>query len=312
MVVRNYTAVDEAAAIELWNRCLTSDTVDKNNFYRRVVCDINFDPDQYLVAEEGEKLLGFAYGTKRRVPDEAAGMQQDKAWLVAMGVDPTHRRKGVGTALLTALEAALMASGAKTIDVGPYPNNYFFPGVDQSAYGSGEAFLASRGYTSKGTCASMDMNLRGYETPERYLEKKAKLEAAGYKFGSLKLQDCVPVFDFLHKNFPYWLPNVRENILQGRGEETIQLAWNPNGEAVGFAMRAMDGTPGRFGPFGVASTEQGTGIGGVLFDNLITDMIKCRIFYTWFLWTGGRNLDIYGTWGMKIYRTYMMMSKEVV
>ena len=311
MDIRSYTAADESAAISLWNDCLTSDTIDKHNFYKRIICDVNFDPSLYLVAEENGELLGFVYGTKRRVPDEAAGMQQEKAWIAAMGVGPKYRRKGVGAALLADFEAAAVKLGAKTIDVGPYPGNYFFPGVDESAYAGGAAFFTSMGYVSRGTSSSMDINLQGYKTPERYLAKKAGLETAGYRFGAFEMRDCLPVFDFLGKHFPYWLPNVRENILQGRGEETIQLAWDPNGEAVGFAMRAMDGTPGRFGPFGVASTQQGTGLGGILFHNLVTDMVKRRIFYTWFLWTGGRNLDIYGTWGMKIYRTYVMMGKEI-
>jgi hypothetical protein len=75
-------------------------------------------------------------------------------------------------------------------------------------------------------------------------------------------------------------------------------------------MRAFDGTEERFGPFGVNPAHQGVGLGGVLFHEMMNQLVGQRIFYTWFLWTGGRNLDIYGTWGMKVYRTYTMMGKE--
>jgi GNAT superfamily N-acetyltransferase len=311
MIIRKYTAADEQAVIELWNGSLKEDMINKENFYTRIICDVNFDSNLFLLAEENHELLGFVYGTKRKVPDEIAGLQPENAWIVAMGCSPRHLCKGVGTALVKKLEEALRERGAKILDVGPYATNYFFPGVDKKNYGSAVEFFKSLGYVSKGVCCSMDLNLREYETPPRYLERKAKLENEGYAFGNFTQENCLPLFEFMSEHFPYWLPVARENILRGRGEESIQLAFNPAMEVVGFAMRAMDGTPGRFGPFGVAANQQGTGLGGILFHNLVSDMVRRRIFYTWFLWTGGRNLDIYATWGMKIYRTYEMMSKEL-
>jgi len=309
MKIRNYTAVDEAAVIKLWNATLIEDQIDRDNFYTRIICDVNFDPRLFFLAEVHGEVVGFAYGTKRRVHCPAAGLQPDNGWIVAMGVCPTHRRKGHGTKLVQAVEAELQERGAKTIDLGPYATNYIFPGVDKKNYASAIEFFQSLGYTEKSECASMDINLREYQTPAKYLERQAKLEADGYSFGHFKMEDCLPLFDFLEKHFPYWKPNLLENILRGRGEETIQLARDPSGQVVGFAMRAMDGTPGRFGPFGIAPTTQGAGLGAILFHNLVRDMVHRRIFYTWFLWTGGRNLDIYATWGMKIYRTYAMMGR---
>jgi len=309
MTIRKLTAADEQPVIKLWNATLKEDLINKENFYTRIICDVNFDPNLFLLAEEKNEIIGFAYGTKRRTPCEASGLQPDNAWLVAMGCHPNHRRKGVGTALVKALEQALAERGAKNLDVGPYATNYFFPGVDKENYASGVEFFKSLGYADKGICSSMDLNLRNYETPQKYLDRQAKMLEQGYAFGHFKMSDYLHLFDFMEKYFPYWMPNIRENILRGRGEETIQLAWNPGGEVVGFAMRAMDGTPGRFGPFGVASTQQGTGLGAILFHNLVRDMVERRIFYTWFLWTGGRNLDIYATWGMKVYRTYVMLGK---
>jgi hypothetical protein len=73
----------------------------------------------------------------------------------------------------------------------------------------------------------------------------------------------------------------------------------------------MDGTAERFGPFGVAQKLQGIGLGAVLFHEMMENMVRARVFYTYFLWTTGRNLDIYGTWGMRVYRTYAMMGKAI-
>ena len=301
MKIRRFTALDGCAAIKLWNVSLKEDRLNDENFYTRIICDMNFDPNLYLLAEEAGEIIGFIYG----------GTNAEKAYIVAMGVCPKHRRKGVGTALVNGLEAAVKALGAVTLDMGNYAVNYFFPGVDEKNYADSIKFFKSLGYEEKGTCSSMDMNLREYETPAKYVERKKKLEAEGYTFGCFRWEDCLPMFEFFREHFPHWLGGVRSNILRGNGHETIQLARNPRGEVVGYAMRAGDGTPGRFGPFGVAETEQGTGLGGILFHNLISDMVERRIFYTWFLWTGGRNLDIYATWGMEKYRNYTIMGKTL-
>jgi len=301
MKIRSYKAQDGCAMLRLWNASLKEDKINQENFYTRVICDANFDPKLYLLAEEAGELIGFIYGAK--------GANSEKAYIVAMGVCPNHRRKGVGTALVKELEVAARELGANYLDIGNYAVNYFFPGIDEKNYVDAIALFKSLGYEEKGTCSSMDMNLREYEMPEKYALRKQKLESEGYRFGGFRWEYSLPMFDFLSKHFPHWHGGARSNVLRGNGHETIQLAWNPSGEVVGFAMRAGDGTPGRFGPFGVAETEQGTGLGGILFHNLVSDMVERRIFYTWFLWTGGRNLDIYGTWGMKKYRNYTIMGK---
>jgi len=223
---------------------------------------------------------------------------------------PDHRNKGTGGALLDTLEKEFRARGTKVIDVGVYPCNYFCPGVDVEAYGSGLAFLTQRGYVARGDNVSMDLNLRGYQTPARYVEKKAKLIADGYTFEPYAYEDTLVIFDFLRKDFPWWLNDVRNAIIAGRAQNTLIVA-KKDGVIVGFVMRAFDGSEERFGPFGVSPTQQGTGLGSVLFHELMNQLVQNRIFYTWFLWTNGRNIDIYGTWGMKIYRTYTMVRKTL-
>jgi GNAT superfamily N-acetyltransferase len=310
MIIKNFTSQDGPAVISLWNRCLPADTLDEENFYRRVICDVNFDPELFLLAEENGIPVGFAYGTKRRVPDEFSGLQPENAWLVAMGVDPKSRKQGTGQKLLSALEDTLRGKGALNLDVGTYPCNYFCPGVDTDVYGTGVDFLTKRGYIPKGECCSMDINLRGYETPMRYLEKKEKLIDEGYVFTAFSFGDSLPLFAFLREHFPWWLNDVRGAITAGRAEKTMVLAKH-RGKVVGFVMRAFDGCEERFGPFGVSPAYQGVGLGGVLFHEMMNQLINRRIFYTWFLWTSGRNLDIYGAWGMKVYRKYTMMGKKI-
>ena len=295
MTIRQITTLDIENIIKLWNETLTEDQINIENFYNRIIYDINFNPCYFLLAEEHNKIIGFVYGTK----------ENEKAWIVAMGV--SQKRQGIGTKLVQSIEKTL---NTKTIELCAYANNYFFPGIDEDNYKDAVLFFKSLGYETQYPCASMDMSLRGYIYPEKYINRKLELQKNGWEFMPYTKEAYFSTIRFMQTHFPYWLSNIRHNIIKGIGEESIQLAITPNGEVVGFAMRAMDGTPGRFGPFGVAPDKQGTGLGGILFHELVSDMVKRRIFYTWFLWTSGRNLDIYAKWGMKIYRKYKTMRRN--
>jgi len=311
MNIREYWAADEELAINLWNKCLPADQIDKHNFYKRIVYDVNFDPANYLLAFVDDVPLGFMYCTRRTVPDEIGGMEPDKGWIVAMGVHPDCRRQGVGGALVKAAEEKLSAAGVKYTDLGTYPANYFFPGVDKGEYGDGVHFFESMGYVTRGECCSMDIHLHGYRYPEKYKEKKRAAEFLGYRIKPYEDADALPLFRFMRDSFPHWLPNARDCMRSGKAGERIILAKDKAGDVAGFVMRAMDDTEERFGPFGVKQDLQGLGLGSILFHEMMLDMARRRIFYTYFLWTGGRNLDIYASWGMKVYRTYNLMGKPI-
>ena len=273
--------------------------------------DVNFDPSLYLLAVEDGKLLGFVYGTKRKVYDEIKGLENEQGWIVAMGVHPSCRGQGIGSALLIAIEKQLKERGTARLYVGPYGSAYICPGIDRECYSKSVSFFSNMGYTDSGESCSMSMDLWGYKVPQQYVEKKKNLEARGFIFKPFAKEDSLALFSFMEKNFPYWLPLVRSSILQGRAEKILITALEKNGEAAGFVMRGMDGTDERFGPFGIRPDLQGIGLGSVLFHEMMENMIRNRIFHTYFMWTSGRNLEIYGSWGMKIFRRYAMFHKTI-
>lgn len=311
MQIRFFEPKDLSDLLILWNQCLPHDALDAKQFAQRVLYDVNFDPSLFLVCEEAGKPAGFCYLTLRRVPDEIGGLEEGKGYLVAMGVRPQSRRQGIGRALVARAHELFTARKVQQVMVGSYADNYFFPGVDRSAYPEAIPFLAAVGYETRGECVSMNKILHGFVYPEKYHAKKQSLLAQGYRFAPYTIADALPLFAFLQAEFPYWLPMVRKPLAEGRGAETLILAHAPEGQVVGFVLRAMDGCDERFGPFGVASSTQGTGIGTVLFHEMMQSMVEKHIFYTYFLWTGGRNIDIYNTWEMQVYRTYAMMSKNL-
>jgi GNAT superfamily N-acetyltransferase len=309
MEIRAFTVQDALEALSLWNLCLCLDQLDIDNFYRRVVYDVNFDPSLYFLAVENDRPLGFAYGIRRKVYDEIKGLEPEHGWIVAMGVHPSHRGQGIGSALLEAIEKLLKERGVSRLDVGPYGSAYFCPGIDRENYPEGVKFFSNNGYTDSGESCSMRMDLWGFEPPPQYSEKKKNLEKRGFSFRPFTREDTLTLFSFMEKYFPSWLPAVRSSILQGKAEKTLITALEKNGAAAGFVLRGMDGTDERFGPFGIRPDLQGIGIGSVLFYEMIENMIHNRIFHAYFVWTSGRNLEIYGSWGMKIFRRFAMFYK---
>lgn len=298
--------------IGLWNECLYRDLTNAERFSRHVLFDENFDDNNYLVACDGDKLVGFIYATKRVIPDEIAGLQEGKAWIVAMGVLAQYRRLGIGSKLVEIIQDKFVAQGVKQIDLCCYATNYIIPGIDDESYPGSKAFFEGLGYTEYNKSVSMDIDLHNYKYPKKYKEKKKVLEKQGIRIVPFDYKYSLSMIEFFKKEFPYWMPVCREAIVSGRGQDTVLLALDKDDKTVGYVMRAMDGSDERFGPFGVSVSMQGKSIGSLLFNELMEDMCQKRIFYTYFMWTGGRNIDYYGNWGMKVYRTYHMMNKKYV
>jgi len=307
MHIRPYEAGDESLAIALWNDSLTRDQIDRKNFYNRMIYDVNFNPSNYLLACEGDVPVGFIYCTRRVVHDEIFGLEPGKGWIVAMGVHPNFRRRGIARKLVEKAENNL--AGVTQIDLATYTTNYFFPGVDKTAYASGVNFFEALGYENRGECVSMEIDLHDYTYPEKYKDKRKLLEMQGYVIKPFEPWDAVATFAFLRESFPDWLPLVRASAIADKGEERVIVAKDKQGDVVGFVMRGMDGTVERFGPFGVRSDQQGISLGSLLFNEMMLSMVRQRIFHAYFMWTEGRNREIYASWGMKIFREYCQMSK---
>jgi ribosomal protein S18 acetylase RimI-like enzyme len=68
---------------------------------------VAFQPDLFLVALDDGRVVGTAM----------AGYDGHRGWLYALAVLPSHRRKGVASALVAAAEARLRALGCGKINL---------------------------------------------------------------------------------------------------------------------------------------------------------------------------------------------------
>ena len=87
----------EGQVVDLWNRCCAFDAIDVGKFRRQALFDDNFDPELSWVALEGEYVMGFAFGTKRKFPYLERGLEPERGWVNVIFVAPEARRRGVAT-----------------------------------------------------------------------------------------------------------------------------------------------------------------------------------------------------------------------
>ena len=89
------------AAVALWSQSGPGIHVGRSDSPEEIMKKLNRDPDLFLVAETGGKLIGTVIG----------GYDGRRGMVYHLAVQPDQRRKGVGRALMAELERRLRARG---------------------------------------------------------------------------------------------------------------------------------------------------------------------------------------------------------
>lgn len=71
------------------------------------------DPDLFLVAEQGDEIVGTVTG----------GWDGRRGWIYHLAVKPEHQRKGIGVGLVREVEKRLVSKGAKKVNAQVYKWN---------------------------------------------------------------------------------------------------------------------------------------------------------------------------------------------
>lgn len=315
VTVRTYRGGDESGVVSVWNRALTFDPIDMERFVRQVLCDVNFCPEGLQIACNGDEIVGFALAIERRLPLSGSDLEPETGWITAFGVDPTWQGRGVGGALLESAEEFLRGRGKRRVDVSPYAPNYFWPGVDAEAYDRAFSVLEGRGYQPRYVAAAMDRNLVGFHIPGDVIDVERERIDEGYTFGRLDPPSLYEVSAFAEADFsPDWGRSVREAVAQGVPWDHILYVRNPERGVVGFAMYgAYGGTLERFGPFGVAGSERGKGLGKILLYRTMEAMSARGLHGAWFLWTGEETAAgaLYLRAGFQVTRRFHVLQKSL-
>lgn len=312
MGIINYSPLYQKQIIQLWNDTMAADLIDENRFIKLVLCDENFNPELVLLYIDEGEVLGFILGTKRMVPYMERGLEPDRGFISLLFVKRDYQHQGIGTKLMEEVEKRMVDKGAKNITAAAYSPNYFFPGVDEEAYPHGVEFFKKLGYKVTGEAVSMHRTLFDYRYPEVVKQKRDEYIKKGYSIQSFSYEYSLELLEFLLDNFGSgWKRNAYLAILNHAAHDTIKICLDENKRIVGYCQRAIDDNPARFGPFGVREDLRSGGMGSILFHDMLHDMLSKGIYHVYFLWTHGDAQRFYERQGMRPYRSYQLIKKNI-
>ncbi|MBA2277594.1 MAG: GNAT family N-acetyltransferase [Chloroflexia bacterium] len=306
--IRAYAAGDEAGVLAVWNEAMWADPITATAWRSRYLLDPNFAAHDCPVAVDPVtgQVVGFALGfTEPASPGET--------WVVAFGVAASHRRQGIGAALMTWLEARWRAAGIARIQFGPYIPGYVTPGIDVADYADAVRFLHAIGATELSRPLSMKVSLTGYRAAPITGEQEAALARAGVIVRPAAPTDILPLLQFLDTHFSAWgddaRPVLRDLFAGDPRPVTMFVAEDAedNGAIIGYAQTRNE----RFGPFGVDEAYRGRGVGAVLLSKTLLAMRANGFHCAWFLWTSDRAARLYQQHGFAEVRRFALMAKTI-
>ncbi len=314
MIIRPYQDKDLRGVLELWERALPLDGVTRDEFERRVLLDVNREPDSLLLAFESETGLpaGLILCLVLHRPIEQTGLLEKRGFITVFAVDPASRRRGIGNALLERAEAFFRERKREEIVLAPYTPNYFVPGVDKERYRDGLEFLTRRGFEEYVEAIAMDALIGRFEIDEKTRAEEERLRNEGITIDLFRREWMTEYLDFMRTHMPGpWLEDARRNLIDlTRGlfpEDAILLA-RDRGRIIGYCQ--FEGQ--HFGPFGVDDAYQGRGIGTVLLARTLYQMRKRGNHAAFVLWTGERAAQgVYGRLGFTISRRFAIVRKRL-
>ena len=98
---RHFAGVDA-----LWREVFPDDP-PWNRAEMAIPAKLAVQPELFLVALDGERVVGSVMG----------GYDGHRGWIYALAVEPSHRRRGIATALLRAIEQHLAAAGCGKVNL---------------------------------------------------------------------------------------------------------------------------------------------------------------------------------------------------
>ncbi|PSR22542.1 MAG: GNAT family N-acetyltransferase [Sulfobacillus acidophilus] len=313
-MIRNYQSGDEKAFIATWNEAMPTDGITEELFVNRILTDVNFDPKGLLIAEESGHIVGGLVAIVRTTPMSGLELEPDSGWITAFFIHPSARGNGLGRSLMLAAQDFFRSKGRRTIYFSSYAPNYFVPGIDQEQYPAGAALLQSVGFRTLYQCVAMDKNLVGFEIPEDVSTLEQARQEEGYVVETLSLPYIASVIDFNNREFdPDWTRAIRDALKGGVPLSNIFIC-RKDQEVVGFCMYGgYDNIAERFGPFGVAQSLRGTGLGKVLLYRCLEQMRRHGLHGAWFLWTGEKETagHLYRRAGFRVTRRFDVMIKDL-
>ena len=282
--------------------------ISSEMFARIYYANESRDPSAFFIEKEDNQIVAFCIGIKRRVPYLDRGLEEEKAFLLAIGVKKEYRNKGIGTSLLKRFEQ-YYAENSRIIAVGQFSPYYFFPAVEENS----EAFhlFLANGYKPYDKCFGMHMNLTDYKKPDDICRFQKKREEEGFRFCNYNEKYALELLQFVENSFTAgWYYSICSAVLNEHAERTVLLAIK-DAHIIGYIQREFDYDPNRFGPFGVSEEYRNKGIGTILLHNCWQEMAHEGKQFAYFKTTDELAQKFYLRNGMTTDKVMWHMKKEI-
>ena len=350
-MIRQMKEADLDGVIAVWNEAVEANEVvyyplTRAYFHQKFEQDPNYDPRFSLVAEEGGEIVGFINGIAKKVFLPQETNENTPGFLTCVFVKKAWRRKGIGKALVTALEDAFRAAGKKQIACdGGNPVNLDWivpgtpghdhnnaPGMDEDC--EGFPFLKALGYDDSVREIAMYLNLKDY-TPWPEMEERRKALAGRGIFVGRYDTDLDYDFDGMcdRVGSEYWRSVLRSEIAcHKKGVPNTDIRFIPNGKvpagprpilaAISKPDRAIvaqtgpvdkqDSGRGWFTGICTDPLFERQGIASVLFNVLMQEFIaEGAAFSTIFTGDTNHAQKIYKRCGFRVVRRFAVMRKAL-
>ena len=218
-----------------------------------------------------------------------------------IAVDWQHRRRKIGTTLLTAITTRMQKSGRSSCLLASEAGNYFTPGVPRSMTAA-LAFAQKSGFQT----LTETVNLRAPLLSNPKLdEPPVAVRAVSVERAS----DPKPLLTFVESTFgSIWRFEVSRAL---EATPPTVFAASRGSEIVGFsAHEANNRGLGTFGPTGVAPSARGLGIGRALLLASLRDLRELGYESALIPWTD--SIEFYErSCGAAVKETFVLMRKNL-
>ena len=277
----------------------------------------------FLCAENGDTAAGFAAGL--------ISLGSDVSYVTAVLTAQEYRRMGLGTALLSALEAAMKTPDTKKYEFSfynpqslpwivpgtPRHDHPGYPGVDM--INTGYVFMKNMGYRDYAYQNSYYHKLDSYVMPSDIAAIEERAARSGYAVTYYDKNRHYGADECMEKiGSAGWKKTVLENI-STPGAPPLLIAEHIEdregmARMVGFTGPVYVQASGRgyLAGLGVDPDHRGQGLGKLLFCRLCQSLKdEGAQFMTLFTGENNRARNIYEAAGMKIVRCFSCMRKEI-
>jgi ribosomal protein S18 acetylase RimI-like enzyme len=208
--IRAYQEADAAAVVALWNGTVRADKADQEWYVDEVILSKeafdrisrhpNHDPEGAFTAWDSGRLVGYARAAIKCVP--AFEGDDGDAYLEALVVDPDARRKGIGSALLAAVEAYASGRGLSLIRTVRYRSAA--AGICVVAGTPEAVFLQDRGFGAEVTEMRLHLEFGEFSLSDEVRQAREALLADGIEIRYYEPADHEAMRCLMARHFQVW------------------------------------------------------------------------------------------------------------